>query len=262
MNSRFAIRAAAVLMLSLVASGLPLHTLAAGSDQPQYYELRVYTTSSGAQQQRINDYWQHAAVPAYNRLGIQPVGVFTEITNTPTNSIYVLIPCDSLEIFASIPAKLAADATYQAAATTFLTAPKENPAYERFESSLTVAFDGMKHLVVPPADKKPAVFELRTYMSPNDERGFNKVKMFEAGEIQLMKDIGLSPIFYSRKLIGPNQPCLMYMTCGVDMAEHKKHWKIFGSSPVWKGLQADPQYKDNVSKTIKILLQRTSASQL
>ena len=249
----------ALVLATLVSPG---RAAAADADSPQYYEIRIYSTKSADQQQRVIDYWQNAAVPAYNRLGIQPVGVFTEITNTPTNSIYVLIPCDSLEIFASIPAKLAADATYQAAAATFLTAPKENPAYERFESSLTVAFDGMKHLVVPPADKKPAVFELRTYMSPNDERGFNKVKMFEAGEIQLMKDIGLSPIFYSRKLIGPNQPCLMYMTCGVDMAEHKKHWKIFGSSPVWKGLQADPQYKDNVSKTIKILLQRTSASQL
>ena len=37
------------------------------SEKPQYYELRVYTTKSADQQQRINDYWQNAAVPAYNR---------------------------------------------------------------------------------------------------------------------------------------------------------------------------------------------------
>jgi hypothetical protein len=38
---------------------------AAEGGQPQYYELRVYTTKSEAQQQLINDYWQKAAVPAF-----------------------------------------------------------------------------------------------------------------------------------------------------------------------------------------------------
>ena len=47
--------------------------------KPQYYEVRIYHTKSAEQQQRINDYWQNAAVPAYNRQGIQPIGVFTEI---------------------------------------------------------------------------------------------------------------------------------------------------------------------------------------
>ena len=93
-----------VLMLTL-----PSPVAAADDDQPQYYELRTYLTHSTNQQQRINDYWQTAAIPAYNRIGIQPVGVFTEIKEAPTNSIYVLIPCDSLATFASVPEKLAAD---------------------------------------------------------------------------------------------------------------------------------------------------------
>ena len=139
--------------------------------------------SAAEQQQRVNDYWQNAAVPAYNRQGIQPIGVFTEMADSATNNIYVLIPCDSLEAFAAIPAKLAADTDYQQAAAEFLAAPKTNPAYERFESSLLVAFDGMKQLVVPPPDKKPNVFELRTYMSPSEGKGLNKIKMFESGEI-------------------------------------------------------------------------------
>lgn len=87
---------------------------AADSDKPQYYELRIYTTQSAEQQQQVNDYWQNAAVPAYNRLGIQPIGVFTEQQDSATNKIYVLIPCDSLDIFAAIPANLAADTNYQA----------------------------------------------------------------------------------------------------------------------------------------------------
>src|SRR4051794_1441685 len=146
----------------------------------QYYELRVYTTKSEEQQKRVNDYWQNAAVPAYNRLGSQPIGVFTEMQDSPTNKLYVLIPCDSLEAFGAIPAKLAADAVYQKAAAEFLNAPKTNAAYERFESSLLAAFDGMKRMAVPPADKRPNVFELRTYISPSEAKGLSKIQMFES----------------------------------------------------------------------------------
>ena len=167
MRSRIFFQTLAVLAAVL---GMSSGASAADADQPQYYELRVYSTQSAAQQQRVSDYWQHAAVPAYNRLGIKPVGVFTELADSATNKIYVLIACDSVEIFAAIPAKLAADADYQKAAAEFLAAPKSNPAYERFESSLLVAFDGMKHLAVPAADKKPNVFELRTYKSPGEAK--------------------------------------------------------------------------------------------
>jgi hypothetical protein len=235
---------------------------AADADQPQYYELRVYTTSSAAQQQRVNDYWQNAAIPAYNRQGIKPVGVFTEQEDSATNRIFVLIPCDSVTVFAAIPAKLAADADYQKAAAEFLAAPKSNPAYERIESSLLVAFDGMKHLCEPPADQKPNVFELRTYKSPSEAKGLNKIKMFESGEITTMKEVGLAPIFYGRTLVGSTMPSLTYLTCGVNMDEHKKHWQGFSSAPVWKQLQSDPQYKDNMIGIIKVMLKRTPASQI
>lgn len=231
-------------------------------DKPQYYEIRIYHTNSAEQQQRVSDYWQNAAIPAYNRQGIQPIGVFTEMNESATNSIYVLIPCDSLEIFGAIPEKLAADAVYQQAAADFLGGTKSNANYERIESSLLVAFDGMKHLVVPPPEKKPNIFELRTYMSPGETKGLNKIQMFESGEIDVMKEIGLAPIFYGKKLIGPNMPCLMYMTCGVSPEEHAAHWKTFGSNPVWKKLSGDPYYKDNMIGMIKVMLKRTPASQI
>jgi hypothetical protein len=246
----------------LVAIIHPSHANAADSDKPQYYELRIYTTQSAGQQKRVNDYWQNAAIPAYHRMGIQPVGIFTELEDSATNKIYVLIPCDSVEIFAAIPVKLAADVDYQKAAAEFLDAPKTNAAYERFESSLLVAFDGMKHISVPPADQKPNVFELRTYKSPSEDKGLNKIKMFESGEITTMKEVGLAPIFYGRTVVGANMPCLVYMTCGVNMDEHKKRWQAFSAAPVWKQLQADPQYKVNMIGMIKVMLKRTSASQI
>ena len=200
--------------------------------------------------------------PPTTAMGIQPVGVFTEIQDSATNKIYVLIPCDSVEIFAAIPARLAADADYQKAATEFLGAPKSNPAYERFESSLLVAFDGMKHIAAPPMDRKPNVFELRTYLSPSEAKGLNKIHMFESGEIDVMKKVGLAPIFYGRMVAGSHMPCLVYMTSGENLDEHQKHWQKFSADPVWKGLQNDPQYKDNMTGMLKVMLKRTPASQI
>jgi hypothetical protein len=251
---------ASVAVMSVI--GNPFCTAAADSEKPQYYELRVYTTKSEAQQQRINDYWQNAAVSAYNRMGIQPIGVFTELKDSETNKIYVLIPCDSLEIFAAIPDKLASDTNYQQAAAEFLSESKTNAAYERFESSLLVAFDGMKQLSVPSADQKPNLFELRTYLSPSEGKGLNKVQMFNSGEIPLMKQVGLAPVFYGRTLAGANMPCLIYMLSGESVEAHKQHWQGFGNAPVWKKLSGDPQYKDNVSGIISIMLKRTAASQI
>lgn len=262
MNSRCLLQSAVALAAGIAVIGNPSRLPAADPGKPQYYELRTYTTSSEAQQKRVNDYWQNAAVPAYNRMGIQPVGVFTELQDSATNKIYVLIPCDSPEIFAAIPAKLAADAAYQQAAAEFLTAPKSDPAYEHFESSLLVAFDGMKRIAVPPPEKKPNVFELRTYLSPSEGKGLNKIKMFESGEINVMKEVGLAPVFYGRTVIGPHLPSLVYMTSGENLDEHKKHWQGFSDAPVWKQLQNDPQYKDNMIGMIRILLKRTAASQI
>jgi hypothetical protein len=262
MISKILAQSALILTVAVAAIGNPSRAAAADSEKPPYYELRVYTTKSEWQQQRVNDYWQNAAVSAYNRMGIQPIGVFTELKDSETNKIYVLIPCDSPEIFAAIPGKLADDGDYQIAAAEFLSASKANSAYERIESSLLVAFDGMKHLATPPADKKPNVFELRTYMSPSEGKGLNKVQMFNSGEIPLMKEVGLAPVFYGRTLIGAKMPCLTYMLSGENMDEHKKHWQGFNNAPVWKKLLGDPQYKDNVSGVISIMLRRTAASQI
>jgi hypothetical protein len=253
----------AALAGAVALVGISTRASAEGSGR-QYYELRVYSTKSEQQQKLVSDYWQNAAVPAYNRMGIQPVGVFTEAQDSPTNKIYVLIPCDSLEIFAAIPARLAADATYQAASADYMNQPKSSPAFERIESSLNLAFEGMKKLAPPPsaADKTPWIFELRTYQSPSESKGIKKVEMFNSGEVQLMRDVGLCPVFFSQTLVGSQMPNLVYMVSGENRDEHNKHWKAFMDAPVWKNLSGDPQYKDTVSRVINIFLKRTAASQI
>jgi NIPSNAP len=266
MNTRSLLRSAIAVTALVAAVGNTSPTIAADGDQQQYYELRVYSTKSEKQQKLVSDYWQNAAIPAYNRMGVQPIGVFTELEAAPSNKIYVLIPYDSLDIFASAPSKLAADTAYQAAAAEYLSATKSNPAFERIESSLHVAFEGMKKLALPPssADKKPWIFELRTYLSPSESKGDNKVKMFNSGEITLMQEVGMCPVFFAQTLVGPHMPNLVYMVSGENRQEHTKHWQGFINSPVWKKLSSDPQYKDNMidKGIINIFLKRTPASQI
>jgi hypothetical protein len=265
MNSRAFFRTTLTLaLLAGVICGIPSGVFAADSGQPQYYELRVYTTKSEEQQKLVSDYWQNAAIPAYNRMGVQPVGVFTELEDSPTNKIYVLIPFDSLEAFAAVPGRLASDTGYQTAAAEYMARPKSSPAFERIESSLNIAFDSMKKLAAPPsaADKAPWIFELRTYQSPSESKGINKVQMFNSGEVPLMQEAGLSPVFFSQTLVGSQMPNLVYMVSSENKDEHQKHWKKFFDAPVWKKLSGDPQYKDNVSRVISIFLKRTAASQI
>src|ERR1035438_7656077 len=116
MNSRTFLSAAltlAGLVGGVFLAGIPARACGADSGQPHYSELRVYSTMSEQQQKLVSDYWQNAAVPAYNRMGIQSIGVFTALQDFPTNKIYVVIPCDSLEVFDAIPGRLASDSAYQ-----------------------------------------------------------------------------------------------------------------------------------------------------
>jgi hypothetical protein len=254
----------AALAGAVSLAGLPGRTSAADSGPSQYFELRIYSTKSAEQQKLVSDYWQNAAAPAYTRMGVQPVGVFTELEESPTNKVYVLIPFDSLDAFATVPARLASDAVYQTAAADYMGRPKSSPAFERIESSLNIAFDSMKKLAPPPstADKTPWIFELRTYQSPSESKGINKVQMFNSGEVSLMQEVGLCPVFFSQTIVGSQMPNLVYMVSGENMDEHKKHWKGFMEAPIWKKLKDDPQYQDNVSRVISIFLKRTAASQI
>jgi hypothetical protein len=176
----------------------------------------------------------------------------------------VLIPFDSLSSFESLPARLAADTTYQTDSADFMNRTKTNSPYTRMDTSLLRAMTGMPTLALPPstAEKKPWIFELRTYFSPTEGKGANKIAMFNAGEIPVMKEVGLNPVFFAGTLIGPQMPSLVYMVSGEDMDAHKQHWKGFGPNPVWKKISTDPQYKDNMSGIQNVFLKRTPASQI
>jgi len=244
-----------------------------GANTREYYELRVYHLKSDANHALLDAYLGKALIPGLNRLGIEPVGVFVQQdrTGTPAASevkdplaVLVLIPHPSIESFATSSARLNADAEYQAMGTAYLQSPKANPAFERIDSWLMLAFAGMPKLELSAycREKKPRMFELRTYESHSELKALKKVAMFNSGEIQLMRDVGLGPVFYGQALIGSNLPHLTYMLSAEDQAAHDRHWDAFRQHPTWDKLKNDPQYADTVSKIANRFLVPASYSQI
>lgn len=248
-------------MSSLAA--LATENNAGSKDTAELYELRTYTLKNAAQQSLVEDYYQHAAIPALNKMGSKTIGVFTEQMPEGQTKLFVLVPYKTCDDFMSAPDKLMQDATYVKNATAYLQAPATEPAYERIESSLLKAFAGMPVLQVP--GDKPRIFELRQYQSATEAAGKKKIQMFnEVGEIAIFKRVGLTPVFFGETLIGSLRPNLTYMLTFDNMAEHDKRWGAFVSDAEWNRIKAIPGYEDAnlVSKIVRTFLVPVSFSQI
>jgi hypothetical protein len=238
---------------------------APASSGRDYFELRSYRLKPGADHALLDSYLEKALIPALNARGIGAVGVFTEPDAKDGPAVWVLITHSTLDSVASVTAGINADPGVQAAGARYLTTPtKANPPFDRIDSWLHLAFAGLPRLAVPALATagKPRIFELRTYESPTELKALNKVDMFNAGEIGVMQDLSLSPVFYGQTLVGRDLPHLTYMLCSPDMETHKKNWASFLAHPVWVKLKGDPQYADNVSKVISRFLVPAPYSQI
>lgn len=251
---------------SLAASALAaVSSPAAESKSTQeLYQLRVYRLKAGSDDSMLHKYLGQAALPALNRLGVKPVGAFTEIEPKGDPSVFVLVPYPSLEVFASVPGKLRADPEYMEAGAEYLQTPKDTPAYVRIDTWLLRAFAGIPKLELPAysREKKDRIFELRTYESYSEVKAQKKIDMFNDGEIEIMREAGMGPIFFGQALVGANLPHLTYMLSAESREEHKKHWGAFGRHPEWKKMSSDPQYADTVSKIYNHFLAPAPYSQI
>jgi hypothetical protein len=234
------------LTLSGVAGMAPLSTLKAAEQtapagQRDFYELRQYLLETEAQKQGLDAFMKEAAIPALNRLGIQPVGVF--YPDKGFSPVYVLLRHKSMESFVTLRQRLEADSEYMSKGAAFLNAPAEAPAFKRLESSFMVAFAGMPSLETP-AKAAGRVFQLRTYESPSVKTGQKKIEMFNKAEIKIFREVGLNPVFFGETLSGVKQPNLTYMLGFNSAEEQKEGWKKFGAHPEWQKLRVMPEYAD------------------
>ncbi len=230
----------------------------------EYYEVRTYRLKSGADGNLLHGYLEKALIPGLNRFGIRPVGAFTE-QGKPDMAVYLLIPYPSLLVYQDVVAGLQYDQPHGRAGKAYLRAPKEKAVLEGMESELLLAFSGMPKLRLPAhcRERLPSrIFELRRYESFSETKAAQKVRMFDSGEIEIMRDVELAPVFYGRGLIGGNLPHLTYLTSGENEQAHQKHWEAFGKDPRWLKLKDDPQYADTVSRISKWMWLPTSYSQI
>ncbi len=233
-------------------------------NKQEYYEFRIYRTDDINKKKMLNIYLEKALLPALGRMGIDRIGVFSNMDNLNDNSIYVLIPYSTLEVFASVNPKLLADEEYLNAAKEHFAVPKDNPVFNRIQSKFYKAFEGMPVIEMPTqtAENNPRIFEMRIYESHTEEKAALKVDMFNSGEIQIMRETELAPVFFGEALIGDNLPSLAYMLSASDRELHKAHRAKFGAHPEWKRMKKMPKYKDTVSKIKKFFLTPTVYSQI
>ncbi len=225
----------------------------------QYFELRQYHLLNRAKTGKVGDFLREVGIPAMNRIGIKPVGVFNAMYGSSSSTLYVLLVHKSMESVVQSSAHLLADSEFRK--SSFANAALSEPAYVRIESSLMVAFKNMPYLEAP--EKKRRIFELRIYESHSAKAAKKKIEMFnEGGEIAIFKKTGLQPVFFGETLIGPKMPNLTYMLVFENMADRDKKWPIFGGDPGWKKLRAEAAYKDTVSNITDIILRPAPYSQI
>ncbi len=233
----------------------------ASSSPRQFFELRQYHLRSGSNKGRVGRFLKDVGIPALNRIGIKPVGVFNAMFGPNKPTLYVLLAHPSLDSVFQASTWLMDDETFCKEGAEFLDAPLSDPGYIRYESSLMAAFSHMPQIEVPEA--KQRIFELRIYESHSVKANKKKIEMFnEGGEIALFKKTGLTPVFFGETIIGQQLPNLTYMLVFEDMADRDARWQTFVNHPEWRQMSSNPAYKDTVSNITDIILRPTDYSQI
>lgn len=236
----------------------------------QVIELRTYRFTTEAKLKTYADFLAQAYVPALNRAGATPVGVFRlfkadnpKLTlEADELKLYVLIPHADLAAALSLTARLETDAVLAPLAKAALGTPMNDPLYERFESQFMLGFSACPRVEAPTlaADR---LLQLRIYESHNDERARLKIEMFnEGGEIALFRRLGLNPVFFGQSLAGTLLPNLTYMISFENAAAQEAAWVAFIKHPDWDKLKADPKYADTVSRITNMVLRPLPGSQI
>jgi len=241
------------------------YTISGIAAQRDFYQIQVFRLNGKIQEEKVDNYLKNAYLPALHRAGIQKIGVFKPIESDTTSGkrIYVWMSFKSLDHFAEIQDVLAKDLVYQTKGIDFLGAPFDNFPYLRKESILLKAFPDAPECFIPSFKTTPSerIYELRSYEGPTENHFRKKVKMFnEGGEIKLFKSLDFNAVFYAEVVSGSTMPNLMYLTTFADMTAHDAHWAAFRAHPEWIALSALPEFKNTVSRSVKLLLHPTDYS--
>src|SRR5450631_4007369 len=85
----------------------------------EFYQLRKYTLRNGSQLALTQSYFEHALIPALNRMSMNPVGAFKLASGPETPTYYLLIPAAAGETLATLDQRLVQDAEFVKVSTAF-----------------------------------------------------------------------------------------------------------------------------------------------
>jgi hypothetical protein len=248
--------AASIATSAAVAAGR-----ASAQEQPaaprEFYQIRRYTFTSGAQQKLTENFFGAALIPALAKRGFGPVGAFRVDIGPQTPTYYLVIPGKQLDALAKLDLELAEDQQFLDAAAPYWNATSTASAFERVETSLLEAFAGWPKLTPPAssATKAKRIFLLRTYESPSNGEHVRKIEMFHSGEFEIFVRAGFQPVFFGDTLAGSRMPNLTYMLALTDVAELDAKWDAFRNDPEWKKLVANPRFAyDQIVSSISYLV--------
>ncbi len=253
-------------LATTLAAGAALSTKGFSQEKKrEYYEFIHYQLLNSSKMGKLEKYWKKAAIPAFNKLGINPIGVFRSKYGSHGLDLYVLIPHKDIESYITTWDKVTKDAEYQKAGEEYIKTDKKDPLYYRYNTSLLRAFTHLPKLEIPThiKGKKSRLYEVRIYESHNREKAKLKIEMFnEGGEIALFKKTGLHPVMFAETLAGDKMPNLVYILGFENMEEHDRNWDNFRTSDGWQKMRAIARYKDTVSSVTDIILRPAGCSQM
>jgi hypothetical protein len=232
--------------LPAAASGAAFQATAAEPASRAIIELRYYRlrNSDENQRQRVSQFIQKSAMPAAQKAGTGPIGVFSSSVAADGPFLMLVTSYPSLSAMEQTGAKLAADSGFQKGLEAFNGQP--GLSYERYERMLLRGFESVPQIEVPPGDAQRAsrIFEIRTYESNNSSTLRRKIDMFNKGEVAIFRKVGMVPVFFGEMLVGPKMPNLTYMLGYDDLAAREKAWRAFGGDPDWKKMRETPGWAD------------------
>lgn len=215
----------------------------AQSKPPSIYEIRtVYLRNTlDNESGRLREFLQHAALPALTRAGIGPIGFFSPVIATDSPFVMTIFSYPSLAAMEQQRAALSADAEFAKAFAAYNAQPASD--HPRIDSMLVRAFPAVPTIEIPDS-KAGHIFEMRRYESNTAATLARKIKMFESGEIDIFRKLGMNPVFFAETIVGPRMPNLTYMLSFNDLASREKCWKAFGSDPDWQKIRSAPGNSD------------------
>jgi hypothetical protein len=245
--------------------GMKSFTETDASGKNKFIELIKYSLHPGIKQKLVENFYNEAAIPAFNRIGIKNVGVFNPVYGPESLSLFVLIPHQSLDAVYTDNEKLLEDKEYLKLGDKFLNSSINDSAFVKAEKTLLRAFDYFPEIKIQENLKNvsSSIFEIRIYQSPSVSAAKKKIQMFcQGGEIEIFKRTGLQPVLFGETIIGQQMPNLHYMLTFENIDARDKAWVQFRTDPEWQKLKSDLYYADLVSNITDIILKPASCSQI